>query len=122
MPVFSALFFITTAFNMAVPLSLNWIGEFMSLAGIFQRSPLIGLLGASSIILSAAYSIYLYNRIAFGEYSKYLSFNRSSALDISRREFMLIVPLLITALVFGIIPNVILGDLHVAVSNLLYTT
>lgn len=117
MPVFSALFFITTAFNMAVPLSLNWIGEFMSLAGVFQRSPLVGLLGASSIILSAAYSIYLYNRIAFGAYSKYLSYTT----DISRREFMLLVPLLLTAVVFGIIPNVILGDLHVAVSQLLYT-
>jgi NADH-ubiquinone oxidoreductase chain 4 len=118
MPLFSALFFVTTAFNMAVPLSLNWIGEFMSLAGIFQRSPLVGLLGASSIILSAAYSIYLFNRIAFGEYSKYLSYTT----DISRREFMLMIPLLLTALVFGIMPNVILGDLHVAVSSLLYTT
>jgi len=118
MPVFSALFFVTTAFNMAVPLSLNWIGEFMSLAGIFQRSPLIGLLGASSIILSAAYSIYLYNRISFGAYSRYLSYTT----DISRREFMLLVPLLFTAVVFGIMPNIILGDIHVAVSGLLYTT
>ncbi len=118
MPVFSALFFVTTAFNMAVPLSLNWIGEFMSLAGIFQRSPVIGLLGASSIILSAAYSIYLYNRISFGAYSRYLSYTT----DISRREFMLLVPLLLTAVVFGIMPNMILGDIHVAVSGLLYTT
>lgn len=118
MPVFSALFFITTCFNMAVPLSLNWIGEFMSLAGVFQRSPLVGLLGASSIILSAAYSIYLYNRIAFGAYSRYLSWTT----DINRREFMLILPLLVVALVFGIAPNIILGDIHVAVSELLYTT
>jgi NADH-ubiquinone oxidoreductase chain 4 len=116
MPVFSALFFITTAFNMAVPLSLNWIGEFMSLAGIFQRSPLAGLLGASSIVLSACYSIYLYNRISYGAYSRYLSFTT----DISRREFMLMVPLLLVALVFGIIPNIILGDIHVAVTQLLY--
>lgn len=118
MPVFSALFFVTTAFNMAVPLSLNWIGEFMSLAGIFQRSPVIGLLGASSIILSAAYSIYLFNRISFGAYSRYLSYTT----DISRREFMLLVPLLFTAVLFGIMPNIILGDIHVAVSGLLYTT
>jgi NADH-ubiquinone oxidoreductase chain 4 len=116
MPVFSALFFVTTAFNMAVPLSLNWIGEFMSLAGIFQTSPLIGLLGASSIVLSACYSIYLYNRISFGAYSRYLSYTT----DITRREFMLMLPLLFVALAFGIIPNVILGDLHVAVTQLLY--
>jgi NADH-ubiquinone oxidoreductase chain 4 len=117
MPVFSALFFVTTAFNMAVPLSLNWIGEFMSLAGTFQRSPIVGLLGASSIILSAAYSIYLYNRISYGAYSRYLSYTT----DISRREFMLMLPLLLVAVIFGIMPNIILADLHVAVSGLLYT-
>jgi len=118
MPVFSALFFVTTCFNMAVPLSLNWIGEFMSLAGAFQRSPLVGLLGASSIILSAAYSIYLYNRISFGAYSRYLSYTT----DVSRREFMLLLPLLFVAVVFGIVPNIILNDIHVSVSELLYTT
>ena len=118
MPVFAALFFVTTAFNMAVPLSLNWIGEFMSLAGVFQKSPLVGLLGASSIILSAVYSIYLYNRISFGAYSRYLSYTT----DITRREFMLLFPLLLVAVIFGIMPNIILADLHVAVSGLLYTT
>lgn len=118
MPVFSALFFVTTAFNMAVPLSLNWIGEVLSLAGIFQRSPLVGILGASSIILSAAYSIYLFNRISYGAYSRYLTYTT----DVSRREFVLLLPLLLVALIFGIVPNLILGDLHVAVSTLLYTT
>jgi NADH-ubiquinone oxidoreductase chain 4 len=118
MPVFAALFFITTAFNMAVPLSLNWIGEFMSLSGTFQRSPVAGLLGASGIVLSAAYSIYLFNRIAYGSYSQYLSFTT----DVSRREFMLMLPLLLVAVIFGIMPNIILNDLHVAVTQLLYTT
>lgn len=118
MPVFAALFFVTTAFNMAVPLSLNWIGEFMSLSGTFQKSPVIGLLGASGIVLSAAYSIYLFNRISFGAYSQYLSFTT----DISRREFMVMLPLLLVAVIFGILPNIILNDLHVAVTQLLYTT
>jgi NADH-ubiquinone oxidoreductase chain 4 len=118
MPVFAALFFVTTAFNMAVPLSLNWIGEFMSLSGTFQRSPVIGMLGASGIVLSAAYSIFLFNRIAYGSYSQYLSFTT----DVTRREFMVLLPLLLVAVIFGIIPNIILNDLHVAVTQLLYTT
>jgi NADH-ubiquinone oxidoreductase chain 4 len=118
MPVFAALFFITTAFNMAVPLSLNWIGEFMSLSGVFQRSPVAGLLGASGIVLSASYSIYLFNRIAYGSYSQYLSFTT----DVTRREFMLMLPLLLVAVIFGVMPNIILNDLHVAVTQLLYTT
>jgi len=116
MPVFVALFFITTAFNMAVPLSLNWVGEALSLAGIFQKSPIIGVLGASSIVLSACYSIFLFNRLSFGAYSQYLSFTT----DISRREFMLVLPMLLVALIFGIMPNVIFTDLHVAVTQLLY--
>jgi NADH-ubiquinone oxidoreductase chain 4 len=118
MPVFAALFFVTTAFNMAVPLSLNWVGEALSLAGIFQKSPVIGVLGASSIVLSACYSIFLFNRLSFGAYSQYLSFTT----DISRREFMVMLPLLLVALIFGIMPNVIFTDLHVAVTQLLYTT
>jgi NADH-ubiquinone oxidoreductase chain 4 len=118
MPVFAALFFVTTAFNMAVPLSLNWIGEALSLAGIFQKSPVIGLLGASSIVLSACYSIFLFNRLAFGAYSQYLSYTT----DISRREYMVMLPLLLVTLIFGIMPNIIFTDLHVAVTELLYAT
>jgi NADH-ubiquinone oxidoreductase chain 4 len=118
MPVFSVLFFITTAFNMAVPLSLNWAGEFMSLAALFQRSPLVGGIAASSIVLSAAYSIFLFNRITFGAYSPYLT----QFPDINRREFFLVFPLLALTLIFGIFPNIILNDIHVPVTQLLYTT
>jgi NADH-ubiquinone oxidoreductase chain 4 len=116
MPVFAVLFFITTAFNMAVPLSLNWTGEVMSLRGIFQRSPIVSILAASSIVLSASYSIFLFNRMAFGSYSKYLSY----ATDLTRREFMMLITLLSITLVLGIFPNIILNDLHVAVTTILY--
>lgn len=116
MPVFSVLFFLATAFNMGVPLSLNWAGEALSLAGIFQKSPIIGVLGASSIVLSACYSIFLFNRMCFGAVSEYIT----TAKDVTRREFMLLLPLLLLTLVFGICPNVILNDLHVGVTQLLY--
>ena len=116
-PVFARLFFVTTAFNMAVPLSLNWVSEIMCLSGVFQKSPIIGLLGASSIVLSACYSIFLFNRLRFGSYSQYLSFTT----DISRREFIVMLPLLLVALIIGIMPNIILTDLHVAVTQLVYT-
>jgi NADH-ubiquinone oxidoreductase chain 4 len=48
-----------------VPLTLNFIGEFMSLYGVFERLPLAGALASLSIIFSAAYTIFMYNRIAF---------------------------------------------------------
>lgn len=57
MPILASLFFIATAANMGVPLSLNWLGELLSLAGVYEQSALVGILGASSILLSAGYSI-----------------------------------------------------------------
>jgi NADH-ubiquinone oxidoreductase chain 4 len=57
MPVFTLMFFLFTLANMSTPLTLNWIGEFLSLAGIFQRNPVMGAIGATGIFFSAVYSI-----------------------------------------------------------------
>src|SRR6201993_236641 len=65
MPLFSILFFILSLGNCGAPLTLNFIGEFLSLYGVFERLPLAGALASSSIIFSAAYTIFMYNRIAF---------------------------------------------------------
>lgn len=116
MPVFTIVFFIFTIFNTAIPLSLNWVGELLALSGTFQRSPVIAVLGATGIVLSACYSIWLYNRISYGQFSPYLKPTK----DITRREFYLLLPLLIATLVFGLFPNIILDTLHTSVSTLLY--
>ncbi|RYE15044.1 MAG: NADH-quinone oxidoreductase subunit M [Rickettsiales bacterium] len=118
MPLFSLFFFLFTIFNSAVPLSVNWAGEFLSLTGTFQQNALAAFLGSTGIVLSAGYSIWLYNRISFGSWSKYLSYTT----DLTRREFMLLLTLLIPTVLFGIFPNVILDTLHVSVSTLLYST
>ena len=117
-PVFAVLFFLATACNMGVPLSLNWVAEFMSLAGTFQRSPLAGALGATSIVLSACYSIWLWARLVGGSYSRHLSYT----IDVTRREVMVLMILLVPALVLGIVPGVVVDSLHVAVSALLYVS
>ena len=116
MPVFTIVFFLFTIFNAAVPLSLNWAGEFLALVGAFQRSPIIGALGATGIVLSACYSIWLYNRISYGSHSPYLTVTS----DLNRREFMLLASLLIPTVLFGFFPNIILDSLHVGVTTLLY--
>lgn len=116
MPVLAFLFFVTSAFNMGVPLSLNWVGEVLSLSGIRQKNLLIAFFGSLSIFLSGCYGIFVFNRMSFGAYSEYLSYG----LDITRREFMVVATLLSVALVFGILPNIIFGDIHVAVTQLLY--
>ncbi len=116
MPVFSILFFIFTLSNTGIPLTLNFLGEQLCLIGIWERSPLIAILGASGIILSAIYSIYLYNRISYGIYSPHLK----PIKDISRREFNLLMTLLLPTVLLGIFPNVILNGLHFSISSLLY--
>ena len=119
MPIFTILFFIFTLCNTGVPLSLNFLGEQLSLIGIWNSNPLIATLGATGIVLSACYSIFLYNRISYGIYSP----NMKSVLlkDISRREFMILISLLIPTILLGIFPNVILDSIHVSITTLLYT-
>jgi NADH-ubiquinone oxidoreductase chain 4 len=128
MPIFATLFFVFSIFNAGAPLSLNFIGEFLALSGTFQNSPVVGFLGATGIVFSAIYSIWLYNRVSFLGYSPFFkqpvvtSVNSGSKLalgDLDRREFFLILPLLILTVAFGIFPNVILESLHYPVSQLL---
>ena len=80
MPLFSILFFILSLGNCKVLLTLNFVGEFMSLYGVFERLPLLGVFASSSIVFSAAYTIYMFNRIAFGgSFSKFFEANISVA-------------------------------------------
>lgn len=117
MPVFSILFLFFTLANAGIPLTLNFLGEQLSLIGIWQQSPIIASIGATSILLSASYSIFLYNRLSYGNLSPYLP----PVKDISRREFMLLLSLLIPTVILGICPNLVLDGLHMSVSNLLYS-
>jgi NADH-ubiquinone oxidoreductase chain 4 len=116
MPVFTILFFVFILANTGVPLTLNFLGEQLCLIGIWFRSPIVAALGATGIVLSACYSIYIYNRISYGSYSPNLSLIK----DISKREFMLLISLLIPTVALGIYPNVILDSLHVSISTLLF--
>ena len=116
MPVFTILFFIFTLANSGIPLSLNFLGEQLSLIGIWNSSPIIAGIGATGIVFSACYSIYLYNRLSYGLYSPHLK----PVQDINRLEFNLLIALLIPTILLGIFPNVILDSLHLSVSTLLY--
>lgn len=123
MPMFAFFFFVFTVANMGTPTTRNWIGEFLALNGTFMRSPIVGLLMSTGIVFSAGYSIWLFNRICFGAYSPYLvaeGLDNSSNKDLTRREYMVLLSLLIPTYVFGIWPNIILNDLHYSVSTLLY--
>jgi NADH-ubiquinone oxidoreductase chain 4 len=118
MPLFSILFFILCLGNCGVPLTLNFIGEFMSLYGTFERIPLLGVMASSSIVFSAAYTIYMFNRIAFG--GRYPKDFTATIPDINKREFYILFILVVLTVILGIYPSIILDGLHYSVSSLIY--
>ena len=120
MPLFSLLFFILCLGNCGVPLTLNFVGEFMSLYGAFERLPLLGVLASSSIIFSAGYTIYMFNRIAFG--GTFTKWFNNNILDLKKREFIMLLSLILFTVILGIYPVFILDGLHYSVSTLIYNS
>lgn len=117
MPLFSILFFILCLANAGTPFTLNFIGEFLSLYGTFERLPLLGAFASSSIVFSAAYTIYMFNRIAFaGSFSKSFLVNIP---DVNKREFFILLTLVVFTVVLGVYPAPILDGLHYTVSSLI---
>jgi NADH-ubiquinone oxidoreductase chain 4 len=120
MPIFSILFFILCLSNAGTPLSLNFLGEFLSLYGTFERLPMLGLFASSSIVLSAAYTMYMFNRIVLGgKYTKLLSFN---LVDLNKREFYILFVLCLMTILLGIYPAPILDGINYYVSGLIYNS
>jgi NADH-ubiquinone oxidoreductase chain 4 len=119
MPLFSVLYFMLCLGNCGAPLTLNFIGEFMSLYGILEKLPLLGILASSSIILSAAYTIFMFNRISFGgSFTKLLY--EVNIFDVNKREFLLLFILIAFTVILGIFPTLILNIIHYPVVGLLY--
>ena len=119
MPLCSLFFFIFCLGNCGAPLTLNFVGEFLSLYGAFERMPILGALAASSIVFSAAYSIYLFNRVAFG--GSFSLFFKDNFIDLSKREFSILLILALFTVLFGIYPSFILDGIHYGVSGLIYS-
>lgn len=118
LPLCSVLFFILCLGNCGAPLTLNFVGEFLSLYGAFERLPVLGFLAASSIVFSAAYTIFLFNRVAFG--GSFSVFFTESFIDLTKREFFVLLSLVFFTVLFGIYPSFILDGIHYGVSTLIY--
>jgi NADH-ubiquinone oxidoreductase chain 4 len=120
MPILSVLFFILCLGNCGAPLTFNFIGEFMSLYGVFERLPLAGILSSSSIVFSAAFTIYMFNRIIFGgslfkmNWIEYI-------MDLNIREYSILLVLVIFTVSLGIYPSIVTDGLNYVTQGLLYT-
>lgn len=105
MPLFGVLMMALILANASIPLSCNFIGEFLSILAAFEYSFLVGAIASLGMVLSAGYSIYLYNRVCFGAPSNYLHYSR----DLNRCEFYTLFTLVFLIYLMGIFPLPVVG-------------
>jgi len=119
MPVYSALFLIFTMANIALPGTSSFVGEFLLLSGIYKTNVISCIVGALGVILCGAYSLWLYNRIIFGNLKiAYVTrFN-----DLNLREISILIPLLILVIFMGIYPSFFSNFIHLSTCNLAIIT
>nr|YP_010881070.1 NADH dehydrogenase subunit 4 [Moerckia flotoviana]QDE10617.1 NADH dehydrogenase subunit 4 [Pallavicinia lyellii]WIA66572.1 NADH dehydrogenase subunit 4 [Moerckia flotoviana] len=115
MPIFSTIFSSSTPANMSLPGTSSFIGEFPILVGAFQRNSLVATLAALGMILGAAYSPWLYNRVVFGNFKPNFLLKFS---DLNRREVLIFLPFIAGVIWMGVYPEVFLECMHTSVSNL----
>lgn len=101
MPKYAVAFLIFTMANVGLPGTSGFIGEFLVILGAFQVNTWLAFFATTGVILSAAYALYLYRRVVFGSLDKE---SLKSILDISMREKILLFPLIILVVFFGVYP------------------
>lgn len=116
MPLFSFFFFSFTLANMSFPGTSNFLGELLLFLGIFAQNSTTLLFSTAGIVLSAVYSVWLFNRVSFGTLkTTYIA--RFS--DINRRECAVLTVLLISMVLLGVSANFVLEFLHFPVKTIL---
>jgi NADH-quinone oxidoreductase subunit M len=101
MPKYAVVFLILTMANVGLPGTSGFIGEFLTLFGVFQANTWIAVIATTGVILSAAYALYLYRRVIFGALDKE---SLKALLDLSPREKAILYPLVILTIFFGVYP------------------
>ncbi len=116
MPKYALIFMILMLASVGMPGTSGFVGEFLILVGVFKVNSWVAALAATGVILGAAYMLYLYRRVIFGQLTKE---NLKSIADLSPREIAIFAPLIIIVFVMGIYPTPFLDVMHVSVENLI---
>ena len=116
MPVYVFIFLFFTMANIGLPGTSSFIGEFLILVGSFKVNTSITFLGATGMVIGGAYSLWLFNRIAYGNLKIQYT---TQFLDVSFREFITFLPLILGTLLTGLYPNIFLSSIHMSVNNLI---
>ena len=119
MPVYAFVFMVIMLASIGLPATSGFVGEFLIFVGAFQVNTWVAMLGLTGVILGAAYMLWLYRRVIFGELKKE---NLKSITDLNMREIGFFAPLVVLALFMGIYPKPFLDVLHVSVENLVAQT
>jgi len=110
MPLFSVMFIIFSLANLGLPGTSSFVGEFLIIAGCYESNSWVALLSGSGMVLGAAYSLWLLNRILFGNAK---SFAVIYFRDLTRLEFSILLPFVILTFVFGIFPEYIINNITI---------
>ncbi len=115
MPKYALAFMVFTMANVGLPGTSGFIGEFLTLIGVFRANTWVALFAATGVILSAAYALWLYRRVVFGALEKE---SLKSLLDLSGREKLVLYPLIALTIFFGVYPAPILDATAASVDHL----
>ncbi|MGB7431104.1 MAG: NADH-quinone oxidoreductase subunit M, partial [Ahrensia sp.] len=99
MPAYAVAFMVFTMANVGLPGTSGFVGEFLTLMGLFQVNTWFAILATTGVILSACYAMWLYRRVVFGPLEKE---NLKALLDLTGREKALIYPLVVLTIFFGV--------------------
>ena len=115
MPRFATIFGIMMMASVGMPLTINFVGEFLSLLGFYQQSHILTLLAGIAIIVGAIYMLAAYKKMFFGEVTKEENKNLP---DVNKRELIALVPLVIITIWLGIYPKPVLGPINTSVESI----
>ena len=104
MPAYAAVFMLFTMANVGLPGTSGFVGEFLTIMGVFQVNTWIAFFAASGVILSAAYALWLYRRVVLGELIKE---SLKSITDMGVRERVVFLPLIVMTLLLGVYPSLV---------------
>ena len=116
MPKYAGFFLFIVLASVGLPLLNGFIGEFLVLSGAFQARPIYGILGATGVIWSAGYLLWMYQRVFFGKVKHEVN---NTLPDLNLREKSALVPAAVAALVMGVAPLMWLSAIDPAVQSAL---
>ncbi len=116
MPVFAALMVFFAMSNAGLPGTSGFVGEFMVIIGSFQANFWYAFLAATTLILGAAYTLWMVKRTIYGEVA---NDNVAALKDLNGREFVILSTLAVAVLVLGLWPAPLVDVMHASVANLL---